>query len=70
MTDRAECRIDCAHKLQAYQLKRELSIQDFADVAMLAVLDVSFVASVLALQRPWLFYWRRLVDQFSVDRVF
>ena len=46
MTDRAEGRIDCAHKLQAYQLKKELSIQDCEDVAAPDVLAVTFVFHV------------------------
>ena len=48
LTDRAEGRVDGVHRLQAYQLRRVLSIQDFADVAELAVIVVLFVASVLA----------------------
>ena len=48
VTDRAAGRVNGIHRLQAYQLRRVLSIQDFADVAELAVIAVLFVASVLA----------------------
>ena len=48
VTDRAAGRVNGFHKPSAYQLRRALSIQDFADVAEPAVLAVPFVASALA----------------------
>jgi hypothetical protein len=48
VTDRAAGRVNGAHKSQAYQLRRVLSIQDCVDVAAPVVFVGSFVASVLA----------------------
>ena len=48
VTDRTTGRVNGFHRLLAYQLRRALSIQDFADVAEPVELAVPFVASALA----------------------